>query len=567
MSVRWVAVDDNDSAINYSSGWTQTSGASWNNQGNFGQPFLNTLHAVTGGSATFTYTFNGSSGKVIGTTNVKTSGSVQDPVWTCQVDGATIPLSAPFAYVENNWVLCSWTNIAAGQHTLKVTATSTSQAFLFDQFQYVPSPNADITGANIVISNTDSAINYDSGWKTLGGALSMMAPAAGAVMSLSFYGTGITWFGYIPVELPHGSTSAQYALDGGSPTTFTVPGSFGGVSQYSQLIFQTGTLPLGSHTLRVTSQGQTSLTPLVLTWLVVQNGVTREPSSSSGNTGSDTTTAAANVITVVTTLPGGGTSTATISGSVSATTSSHIGTDSGKGIDSGSSSSNLPSSLAGTTSGNSGVAITSGNKSGPSVGAIVGGVVGGLLLVLVILLLLYRRRKKNQRDANEAEQVQPFYRDIPPSGTAPSSSSESPYEAFGVHGPHQTTEVGNSRGFFARKAAMASSSPQSPYTTTTSSSYPSPLTSQGEGYAESSARDSMHAGASGPSSEVSAPSSTGSAAALLQPNRKREELLAESPQPERVMTHEDSGFRMPRARDGRPLSSTIVEYPPAYTPG
>ena len=39
-----------------------------------------------------------------------------------------------------------------------------------------------------MIANTDTAINYDSGWKTLGGALSMMAPAAGAVMSFSFYG-------------------------------------------------------------------------------------------------------------------------------------------------------------------------------------------------------------------------------------------------------------------------------------------------------------------------------------------------------------------------------------------
>lgn len=59
MSVRWVAVDDNDGAINYSNGWTQQNGASWNNQGNFGQPFMNTLHAVTGGSASFSYTFNG----------------------------------------------------------------------------------------------------------------------------------------------------------------------------------------------------------------------------------------------------------------------------------------------------------------------------------------------------------------------------------------------------------------------------------------------------------------------------------------------------------------------------
>jgi hypothetical protein len=59
MSVRWVAVDDRDLAINYSSGWAQPNGADWNNQGNFGQTFMNTLHTVTGGSASFSYTFNG----------------------------------------------------------------------------------------------------------------------------------------------------------------------------------------------------------------------------------------------------------------------------------------------------------------------------------------------------------------------------------------------------------------------------------------------------------------------------------------------------------------------------
>jgi len=59
MSTRWVAVDDNDSAINYGSGWTQNDGANWKNQGNFGQPFMNSLHAVTGGSGSFSYIFNG----------------------------------------------------------------------------------------------------------------------------------------------------------------------------------------------------------------------------------------------------------------------------------------------------------------------------------------------------------------------------------------------------------------------------------------------------------------------------------------------------------------------------
>jgi hypothetical protein len=316
------------------------------------------------------------------------------------------------------------------------------------------------------------------------------------------------------VEFPHGSTTAAYSIDGGSLTTFTVPGSSSGISQYSQLIFQTETLLLGSHTLRVTSQGQTSLTPLVLTWLVVQNG----------------------------TLPGGGQSTATISGSRSATATSNTG--SGNDI-----------------------------NSGPPIGAIVGGVVGGLLLVIIILVFLYYRRKQKERYTNEAEQVQPFYRDIPSSGAAPSGFSGSLSTASGIHGPHQTTEVGNSRGFFARKAAMASHSPQSPYTNTIPSFHPSPINSQTDAHADSRARDSIHASASGPSSEVSAPTAAGSAAPLLRPNRKRDERLAESfpsGTSRTVVTHEDSGFRMPQARaggDGTPLTSAIIEYPPAYTPG
>ena len=248
---------------------------------------------------------------------------------------------------------------------------------------------------------------------------------------------------------------------------------------------------------------------------------------SSSSSGSSSATNVPNIVTVVTTttLPGGGQSTVTISGSLSATTSSNTGsgnTVSGNGGgNGGSSSSNLPSSLAGTTSGNSGA-----NKSSP-IGAIVGGVLGGLLFVIVIFFFLYYRRTKKKHHANEVEQVQPFH-DNPSSGAGPSSTSQ--YEASGAYRSQQTP---NSRGFFARKAAtLAATSPQSPNANTIPN-FPT--------------------------------------APLLQPNGKREEPLAESSQPvtsRSVVTHEDSGFRMPRAgRDRAALQSIIVEYPPAYTPG
>jgi len=79
----------------------------------------------------------------------------------------------------------------------------------------------------------------------------------------------------IPVEYPHGPTTATYTVDNHSPVTFTLPGlpnaTNGTATQYNQKVFQTTPLPLGNHTLKVVHQGNSSLTPLVLNYLIIQN--------------------------------------------------------------------------------------------------------------------------------------------------------------------------------------------------------------------------------------------------------------------------------------------------------
>ena len=89
-----------------------------------------------------------------------------------------------------------------------------------------------------------------------------------------------------PFELPHGPTTATYAVDNHPAVTFTLPGLPNATaSQYNQKLFQTTPLPLGNHTLKVVHQGSSSLTPLVLKYLIIQNQTNSTPETiSSGHT-------------------------------------------------------------------------------------------------------------------------------------------------------------------------------------------------------------------------------------------------------------------------------------------
>ena len=96
----------------------------------------------------------------------------------------------------------------------------------------------------------------------------------------------MTWFTLTPFELPHGPTTATYAVDNHPAVTFTLPGLPNATaSQYNQKLFQTTPLPLGNHTLKVVHQGSSSLTPLVLKYLIIQNQTNSTPETiSSGHT-------------------------------------------------------------------------------------------------------------------------------------------------------------------------------------------------------------------------------------------------------------------------------------------
>ena len=58
-------------------------------------------------------------------------------------------------------------------------------------------------------------------------------------------GTGLSWYGLKPTELPHGHTTASYVADNQFAVTFTLPGlpKSDIPTQYKQKFFETLTLP------------------------------------------------------------------------------------------------------------------------------------------------------------------------------------------------------------------------------------------------------------------------------------------------------------------------------------
>ncbi len=93
-------------------------------------------------------------------------------------------------------------------------------------------------------------------------------------MTKSFTGESASWYTiYSPVELFLSPATGSYSLDSGEPTQFTWQATED--SNWSnQLLFTTPKVTHGPHNLTVTFLGSTGGTPLVLDYLLIQNGAT-----------------------------------------------------------------------------------------------------------------------------------------------------------------------------------------------------------------------------------------------------------------------------------------------------
>ncbi|KAJ3515507.1 hypothetical protein NLJ89_g1716 [Agrocybe chaxingu] len=354
---RWVVVDDTNTDIVYTgSSWFQDTG-SQDSAGNFGPAYRSTLHG-TKANASLSYSFSGSRVRVWGTNNIRNDSGVIDPKWECFIDQISIGTTSTFAFAENNWLFCEHNGLVDGPHVLTVNATvNREQTFWFDAIHYVPSPSASLDKAEILLDNRDPALGYGPQWQSLG-ATANMTTRQGSIFDFDFYGVSLSWYGFIPTELPHDATTATYSVDGETPVNFLLKGLpvDNTITIYNQKFFETKTYPAGPHHLSVVYQGNGQSTPLTLTHLVIQNGTASSTTTSAGSSGTG----------------GAGNS--------------------------------------GNLSGNGGNAESSTN-----VGAIAGGVIGGLVLILLAVLafvFLRRRHQRRQREIDLQEEaphmVEPF---------------------------------------------------------------------------------------------------------------------------------------------------------------
>ncbi|KAF9561078.1 hypothetical protein CPC08DRAFT_707651 [Agrocybe pediades] len=429
-SVRFIVVDDTNPDIQYVGPWFLDTTGSQDTDGNFGVPYLETLHGTTS-SASFSYSFTGTYVNVLGTNNIRNDSGILDPQWTCFIDNISIGASSPFPFPENNWLLCSHDHLSEGTYVITVNATvAKQQTFWFDQITYLPLTNVPLNDKVILVNQSDPSLQFDSDWRALDG-LRKVTTQLNSVFRFEFVGVSLSWYGVIPDNYPRSASRGSYSIDGGPPIVFPLNGlpSENAVTQFYQEFFQTPSYPAGSHEIVVTYLGDSQSTPLTLEYLLVQNGTL------------DTTP----------------TTTSALSSSTSPTFH-------------GVGSSTIPSS-ASTVVGLAPSNSTASNTLTAKIGIIVGGVIGGLVLlaVVIILYLWYRRIMRLEHQVQEANiTAQPFpYAPTSTSGQSVQFITGIPQVAEGVqhtyYHPHSLQRVlsmGERKNMGAARTAASVAGPR-----------------------------------------------------------------------------------------------------------
>ncbi|KAK6996834.1 hypothetical protein R3P38DRAFT_3626077 [Favolaschia claudopus] len=265
MSVaRQRVVDDTDPSIQYgSSGWFVADPQSLQRVGNFGPIFQNTSHATSSADSTLIFPFNGTSIRAYGTISLSTE---------CFVDHIKIPNGDDkFQFSENNWQLCYQLELTPGPHILTIQVQSKGQKFYLDFLMYTPLPDASFETSVSLFDPTDPAVSFGNGWWTSSGENG--TNDNGAQVSVSFHGTSVVPFGYVPHEFPHNATWATYTIDNGSPVNFTLPGlsPTDETTQFFGRLFTMPPISSGSHSLLITYGGDDQHTPLTIGGFYVTN--------------------------------------------------------------------------------------------------------------------------------------------------------------------------------------------------------------------------------------------------------------------------------------------------------
>ncbi|KAG6908792.1 hypothetical protein DXG01_003321 [Tephrocybe rancida] len=424
MSTRRVVIDDADSRIQYSGSWFTAAGQ--DSLGDDGPTYLGSQHGLKG-DGSFTFTFEGTSIELYGTNGQIPASGGYDPKWGCHVDGEAVSGRSGSSEATNNWPLCSRDGLSAGTHKLVVDVEGLGQGtFWFDRLMYTPSGSPPSESVLWVDATTDSAFQYDSTWHSSG---VMVTAVHGGSVSFSFTGSGLAWVGEIPDQSDMSPASLTYTIDGGNAATVNMvaKASENSPTQRNHVLFSTPDIASGSHTLKVTYNGNSN-TPLTAGYVYVRDQATRAVSSPPPTSDSDSSSGQASNSSNQSPSPSG-VSSGSGSGSGSSSTSPSSPQNSNSASSSSSPSLNShsfnstssPALVSGSTvssqqataSGSLATPIGSNPATPPSqqpgsgahstnIWIIIVGVLGGIILILLLLFFFMRRRRRRQLLAKPA---------------------------------------------------------------------------------------------------------------------------------------------------------------------
>ncbi|KAJ7512968.1 hypothetical protein B0H11DRAFT_2303033, partial [Mycena galericulata] len=279
---REIVVDDSDPSIQYGTGWYDVDDPETELAvGNYGAIYNGTTHATTSNSSV-SFPFNGTAITVFGTIIVSTNAQNETdpgPTWDCFIDGMKIGYGQDptFPYAENNRSLCQQADLTSSPHVLTIKVQSKGQAFYLDHVTYLPASGMSFNSSVVMYQEDDPAVTYGTGWinNPDGGKMTQLPNAQ---VSLNFHGTSVCLFGVVTNQVAHNATFATYTIDDSSPVNFTLRGlrSPESPTNYHILIFETGTVSDGPHTLVITHGGDNTTTPLPVDYFYVTN-TTSEP--------------------------------------------------------------------------------------------------------------------------------------------------------------------------------------------------------------------------------------------------------------------------------------------------
>ncbi|KAF7294069.1 hypothetical protein MKEN_01453400 [Mycena kentingensis (nom. inval.)] len=422
-------VDDSAAGVQYVGSWTKTGAQ---------LEYSSTTHCTTQVGATSTYTFSGTSINVHATVS-GTKGNT-DATMSFTIDGAVQGTYTPASSIKStihHELIYSSSTLSSGSHTLVITQTRVSDHCILylDFFTFWTTSN---NVPAYFIDGHDSRVSYSPAWMQSGTEKDFMhtsqqSPSKGATMRLEFQGRGISYYGGISSGK---ASSTSISIDGGPPTIFT-PKTVPSTPSVNNLIYNSGSLADGQHTLVVTSNSDTPI--WVDYFLVVPSllapttppsggdgsvtgggsisGGSGDPSGGNTNTGTGSGDSSSG---------GGGSGNSLISSGNVAGTGAGTGTGAPTGVgngslasataasaNSGNATGSGPPVAAGTGAGTGGAngsaesdASTVGAATTSNMGMIIGGAAAAAVLLLVLVgIFVFMRRRKRQREYRDSRPI------------------------------------------------------------------------------------------------------------------------------------------------------------------